>query len=809
MESVDVKDTETNINNNNNNNTDGKSIIDTINNNINCLIERLQSESEIGKIVECDESSLPSPKAMLETIMPCEKLCNNFRHIADDLSSESDVIKTQIKSEPNNEPKVVNSFDDEFNHEQYPLNLKALRFNMSAGQQKDNLNSDKMDQFKESDEYGPCDSPKAKKIFINMLDQMHSPSTTTKQHKMKSSEGKAMNISSPSSYNSSSPSSTSSLSSTSNVQHQKNAISGQALNGSMQEMLNLPNFSHLQQMPQLSTGLSQLQHRSTPLGLSGMNPGSPLMSGGVLLGLGLPQSPQLPQLILTSGQLVQGIQGAQVLVPTPQGITSQTILTIPVSQQLPTSLTIDQLLQALSNVSHKQQQVEQTTNTNHVLSNVPNLSPNPILLNSHLLASGAQQLLSIQPQLMAFQQQQQQQQQQQAQHHNEFYRKSQSHIQEGPESPSMHSRKDQMSMNQFKMRNREMSKRLSRMSRPLNGHGDLMTHHSSGSAGGSTSPNVGATRVPTTNGETRASPSKPITTETSSHHSPSHTKTFQPPPSTSPTPPQQQKLEFRAMRELLADDRRGEFPMDHSHCQSAEESSKKNSGHHSSERSGEKSNRGSPYAGSSQQQDNQPIQIPSSPVNLSNDSNSGDEHFGDGAQNDSSSAAQRESLPDGIDLDEINEFAQAFKLQRLSLGLTQTQVGQALSVTEGPAYSQSAICRFEKLDITPKSAQKIKPVLEQWMKEAKGSRFKMGENPLTEFMGVETSKKRKRRTSFTPHALEILNSSFERNTHPSGTDITSLAQALGYEREVIRIWFCNKRQALKNTVRMMSKGMPN
>lgn len=27
-------------------------------------------------------------------------------------------------------------------------------------------------------------------------------------------------------------------------------------------------------------------------------------------------------------------------------------------------------------------------------------------------------------------------------------------------------------------------------------------------------------------------------------------------------------------------------------------------------------------------------------------------------------------------------------------------------------------CRFEKLDITPKSAHKIKPVLERWMKEA-------------------------------------------------------------------------------------------
>lgn len=47
-----------------------------------------------------------------------------------------------------------------------------------------------------------------------------------------------------------------------------------------------------------------------------------------------------------------------------------------------------------------------------------------------------------------------------------------------------------------------------------------------------------------------------------------------------------------------------------------------------------------------------------------------------------------------IDLDEIKEFAKSFKLRRLSMGLTQTQVGQALNITEGPAYSQSAICRL-------------------------------------------------------------------------------------------------------------------
>ena len=159
-------------------------------------------------------------------------------------------------------------------------------------------------------------------------------------------------------------------------------------------------------------------------------------------------------------------------------------------------------------------------------------------------------------------------------------------------------------------------------------------------------------------------------------------------------------------------------------------------------------------------------------------------------------------------MDEIREFAKAFKLRRLALGLTQTQVGQALSATKGPAYSQSAICRFEKLDITPKSAAKIKPVLEKWMQEAElkyADRLKSGsQQNFADLLGSETSKKRKRRTSFTPQALEVLNEAFEKNTHPSGNqgaDITMLANKLNIDREVIRVWFCNKRQALKNNVK--------
>lgn len=107
-------------------------------------------------------------------------------------------------------------------------------------------------------------------------------------------------------------------------------------------------------------------------------------------------------------------------------------------------------------------------------------------------------------------------------------------------------------------------------------------------------------------------------------------------------------------------------------------------------------------------------------------------------------------------------------------------------------------CRFEKLDITPKSAQKLKPVLERWLAEAELWNQK-GQQNLMEFVGGEPSKKRKRRTSFTPQAIEVLNTYFEKNALPTGQEITEIARELNYDREVVRVWFCNRRQTLKNT----------
>ncbi|XP_011629489.1 POU domain, class 6, transcription factor 1 isoform X3 [Pogonomyrmex barbatus] len=525
-----------------------------------------------------------------------------------------------------------------------------------------------------------------------------------------------------------------------NLHQAKRAAVAQAhLNGTMAGMVtlqNLQNLANLQNLPQVASlaaglqgmtaGLTNNQLINTPLNLTVSSSGGTVPTASSTTAaphllppssapmatlpqlLSQPQPVAMPQFILTSGQLVQGIQGAQLLIPTSQGIATQTILTIPVSH-----VTNNQMVNlALSNgqvvsttLANLQSLAQPQNMLNTPTSNVPTspslasgLGLNPAAL-PHLLSnsSASQQLLSaMQPQQLL---QAAQAAQAQAAQAVQAVQASQQPLL--TTSPQQHSHRHTSHMNHYTPTEKHHRERPEQSS-PLN-----ESVVSAASALNRLAASNGEITITTTHGPGGAG----VKASPSSMHSPKEEE----------------------------DDLLNDSP-------------------------------------------NQPT------INEATN-----------------------NVVDGINLDEIKEFAKVFKLRRLSLGLTQTQVGQALSVTEGPAYSQSAICRFEKLDITPKSAQKIKPVLERWMKEAEesasDSRYKSGVNHLTDFIGVEPSKKRKRRTSFTPQALELLNAHFDRNTHPTGNEITTLAHRLGYDREVIRIWFCNKRQALKNTVRMMSKGV--
>merc|ERR550519_3204927 len=157
----------------------------------------------------------------------------------------------------------------------------------------------------------------------------------------------------------------------------------------------------------------------------------------------------------------------------------------------------------------------------------------------------------------------------------------------------------------------------------------------------------------------------------------------------------------------------------------------------------------------------------------------------------------------GIDLEQVKQFAAEFKSARLSLGLTQTQVGQALTnsaTEEGIAVSQSTICRFEKLEITALQVKKLLPALQTWLQEAK-ERHKQGLPIIVQdCTDGKDNKKRKKRTVFNQDTVNALCVEFERQPSPSSAYIADIADRMGLDKETVRVWFCNKRQNLKKNL---------
>jgi len=154
----------------------------------------------------------------------------------------------------------------------------------------------------------------------------------------------------------------------------------------------------------------------------------------------------------------------------------------------------------------------------------------------------------------------------------------------------------------------------------------------------------------------------------------------------------------------------------------------------------------------------------------------------------------------GIDLEQVKQFAAEFKAARLRLGLTQTQVGQALTSNtseEGMAVSQSTICRFEKLEITALQVKKLLPALQSWLQEAK-ERHKQGLPVIVqEAVDGRDNKKRKKRTVFNQETVNALNIEFDLQPSPSSQQLAFIAEKMGLDKETVRVWFCNKRQNLK------------
>ncbi|KPP72514.1 POU domain, class 2, transcription factor 1-like, partial [Scleropages formosus] len=161
------------------------------------------------------------------------------------------------------------------------------------------------------------------------------------------------------------------------------------------------------------------------------------------------------------------------------------------------------------------------------------------------------------------------------------------------------------------------------------------------------------------------------------------------------------------------------------------------------------------------------------------------------------------SLEEPSDLEELEQFAKTFKQRRIKLGFTQGDVGLAMGKLYGNDFSQTTISRFEALNLSFKNMCKLKPLLEKWLNDAENLTSDQALSSPSALgspgMGIEgLNRRRKKRTSIETNIRVALEKSFlEQNQKPTSEEITMIADQLNMEKEVIRVWFCNRRQKEK------------
>ncbi|KAH0514701.1 POU domain, class 2, transcription factor 3 [Microtus ochrogaster] len=151
------------------------------------------------------------------------------------------------------------------------------------------------------------------------------------------------------------------------------------------------------------------------------------------------------------------------------------------------------------------------------------------------------------------------------------------------------------------------------------------------------------------------------------------------------------------------------------------------------------------------------------------------------------------------DLEELEKFAKTFKQRRIKLGFTQGDVGLAMGKLYGNDFSQTTISRFEALNLSFKNMCKLKPLLEKWLNDAESSPSDPSANTPSSYPTLSEvfGRKRKKRTSIETNIRLTLEKRFQDNPKPSSEEISMIAEQLSMEKEVVRVWFCNRRQKEK------------
>lgn len=147
----------------------------------------------------------------------------------------------------------------------------------------------------------------------------------------------------------------------------------------------------------------------------------------------------------------------------------------------------------------------------------------------------------------------------------------------------------------------------------------------------------------------------------------------------------------------------------------------------------------------------------------------------------------------------LKEFAEFFKSRRMKLGATQSDVGNALAnlnIQGVESLSQSTICRFESLTLSHNNMLALRPILATWLQQAEEykRKHKLASGSYLDDSVHKFDNGKRKRTSIGPIEKKTLEYSFIRSSHPTTEEINHLSQSLELSKDVIRVWFCNRRQ---------------
>lgn len=131
-------------------------------------------------------------------------------------------------------------------------------------------------------------------------------------------------------------------------------------------------------------------------------------------------------------------------------------------------------------------------------------------------------------------------------------------------------------------------------------------------------------------------------------------------------------------------------------------------------------------------------------------------------------------------------------------GFTQGDVGLALGNSFPNDFSQTTISRFEASNLSPQNMRKLKPLIERWLVDQESAPKLISATLCTTRISPEPdSKRRKKRTTIEENVREALEVLFQSNPKPSASGLTKIANEHNIERDVVRVWFCNRRQKEK------------